>query len=231
MIRAVLLTTVLLASAAFADDAKYKAMDAARIAIVAALDTGDATSFATFIPADGVVTDGLWFTTPACRKKFSAARVTAKTAAAFVACFKPLGVTQGGLLVLVGPGITMSTKIDVTDGKATLTSLKMYAGDPPEVFARLFEQHRTAGDDDIDLPDAARAELDARPGKLVAFRVCVNAKGAVTKTHFVDIDEKGALATAIVKGTRDWKFKPFTIRTGAIPVCGMGFMPPKRGPS
>ena len=179
MIRAALLTTVLLASAAFADDAaKYKAMDAARIAIVAALDKGDAATFATFIPADGLVTEGLWFSTPACRKKFATTRVTAKTAAAFVACFKPLGVTQGGLLVRVGPGVNMSLKIDVSDGKATLSKLSMLSGDPPEVFAHVFEQNRIAGYDDIDLPERARAELDALPGKHIAFRVCVNAKGA-----------------------------------------------------
>jgi hypothetical protein len=173
------------------------------------------------------VTEGVWFSTPACRKRFSTARVKAgKDLRAFVACFAPVNVIQTGLLVTYGPGITMTVKLDVTDGKATVTKLSSFVGDPaaPEIFSKMFESHRVAGDPKVALDDATRAELAARPSGIAGFRVCVDKRGTVASHQLVDLDAKSAIATAIASAVKTWQFKPFEIRGKAIPICSIVFV-------
>lgn len=223
------LLATLAASPALADDpdsdAKFKAMDAARLAIVDALDKHDAAALEPYVSGE-VVTEGVWFSTPACRKRFSTAHVKAgKELRALVACFAPVNVIQTGLLVTYGPGITMTVKLDVTDGKATVTKLSSFAGDPaaPEIFSKIFESHRVAGDPKVALDDATRAELAAMPSGVAGFRVCVDKRGTVSH-QLVDLDAKSAIAKAIASAVKTWQFKPFEIRGKAIPICSIAFV-------
>jgi hypothetical protein len=225
----VVLLTILAATPAFADDpnseAKFKALDAARLAIVDALDKHDAAAFEPYVDHQ-VVTEGLWFSTPACRKRFSTASIKAKDLRAFVACFAPVNVTQTGLLVTYGPGITMTVKLDVTDGKVTVQKLSSFVGDPaaPEIFSKMFERQRTAGDPKVALDDAARAELAALQGGVAAFRVCVDKTGKVKSHKMVDLDAKTAIAKSVAAAVKTWQFKPFEIRGKAIPICSVAFI-------
>ncbi|MBA3397900.1 MAG: hypothetical protein H0T89_35075 [Deltaproteobacteria bacterium] len=223
-----LLVVVLAAAPAAADDDadKYKAMDAARLAIVDALDKRDAAAFEPYV-GDSLETSGLWFSTASCRTRFSTARVKiGKDLRALVDCFAPLGVKQSGLLVHYGPGVTMSVKLDVTDGKAKLTKLSAFAGDPaaPEIFGKIFESHRTAGNPIVPLDDAARTELADFPRGVVAFKACVDKAGRVNRHTLVELDKRTALAKAIGKAVRTWKFKPFTIRGKPLAVCAVAFV-------
>lgn len=225
MIRLAALFCLLLATPVMADERpeKYRLMDEARIAVVRALDTKDVEAFAKLVGPD-LRTQRLWFDTPACRKKFASARVTAKQHRAFVDCFAPLGVTQRGLLVLVGPGVMMTPTIEVHDGKATVTKLSgvdTRRDNQPEVFFKIFESNRVAGDANLVLDDAAREELAAMPSGLAAFSACVDKTGAVAKHELLDIAPKGALAKTIAAGVRTWKFKPFEMRGKPIGACAV----------
>jgi hypothetical protein len=217
------LCLVLLSSIASADNEKYKRMDAARVAIIEALDKGDAKTFATYLDTSLEVTD-LWFDTAACRKKFGTAKVTAKTVDAFVACIAPLHVHGRGLNVYYGPDVSVRVKIEVVDGgnKAVLRSLagqlSYLDATLPEVWVKEFEKHRTAGDAII-LDEAARSELAALgETKGVVVLICVDAKGRVKKTGTMPREAPKA-NQQIAAVTKSWTFEPFTARGKPIGAC------------
>ena len=218
MISRIAVLALLVPSLAIADE--YKMMDEARVAIIEALDKGDAKTFATYL-GPALEVKGLWFDTPACRKKFSTARVTAKTAPAFVACISPLHVFGRGLNVYYGPEVLVSAKIDVIDGKARLQSIRgELAVDPtlPQVWRKGFEEHRTAGDP-IVLDADAKAELAEIPDTGAVIHICVNAAGKVAKTSVWGVDKGGPTAKLVANATKSWTFKPFTVRDKPSGAC------------
>ena len=212
----------LAATTASADVDKYKLMDAARLAIIAALDQGDAATFAKYIGPELAV-DGLWFDTAAC-KKLATTKLTAKTAGALVACMKPLGVRGEGMLVFYGPGVELRLKIGVADGKATLSSMSgpgALATDPalPEVWQDLVENHRKTGTKSIPLDAAARKEIEAIPETGVVYHFCIDGKGRVVTVRTDEVAAGGTTAKQVAAEVKAWTFEPLTIRDKPVTVC------------
>ena len=234
MRRLVILVTVL-ATAATAHADRYQEIDKARAAIVTALDQGDAATFSTYVGASGVEVTSVWFDAPKCRKRFAKATVTAKTAAAFVACFKGLGVQPRGLNIQYGPGVSLDHKLDIVDGKPALVRLSnMASKDPalPEVPRAVFEEHRTAGAAAIVVDDAATAELVAIHETGAVFRVCVDKAGHVTRTEVAEVAAKGPTATQVRAAVKAWTFTPFLIRGKAGTTCSTSTLKlPPQAPS
>ena len=202
---------------------KYAEMDKARVAIIAALDTGDAKAFATYVGKD-FKSSRVWFDSAACRKKFHDTTVKAKDAKAFVACFKGLGVRAAGLLIHYGPGVSLSARIDVDDaGKATLASL---SGDVvrekalPPIWKKTFEAQRKSGEPVV-LDAAARQELAAIGDTGVVFEACVDAKGTVSKVSTImDLPDDGLTMTLVRAATKTWVFEPFIVKGKPAAACG-----------
>jgi len=120
-----LVVVLLLVATAHADDRKeeFKQRDEARLAVSEAVNKGDATAFAGYV-GDAIETSNLWLDTPACRKRFSDARVTTKDVKAFVACLSPLGMDAKTLLVRYGPDVIVQLGWKYEGGKTTLVSMK-----------------------------------------------------------------------------------------------------------
>ena len=221
MRRLVILVTVL-ATAATARADKYQEIDKARAAIVAALDQGDAAAFSPYVGAAGVEVTSVWFDAPKCRKRFGTATLTAKTAPAFVACFKGLGAQPRGLSIQYGPGVVLDHKLEIVDGKPVLVRLGTTGWkDPalPEVPRAIFEEHRTAGAAAIVVDAAATAELVAIHETGAVFRVCVDKSGHVTRTEVAEVSAKGPTATQVRAAVKTWTFTPFQIRGKPGTTC------------
>jgi len=212
---------LLAASSAGAD--KYAEMDKARAAIITALDTGDHKAFASYVGAQ-LETMRVWFDSSTCRKKFGNAKVKAKDAKAFVACFKGLGVRAAGLLVHYGPDVSLSMKIDVDDaGKATLVSVSGDVGSDdklPLIWRKTFDSHRTAGNE-VTFEADAQKELTAVGETGAVFDVCVDAKGAVKNVlTIMQVAKNGPVMKQVRAATKTWKFEPFVVRGKPAPACG-----------
>ncbi len=228
MYRSIALVLVLIGvrpAVAAPPDPKYAAIDAARAALVSALDRGDAAALTELLDATPVEVKDLWFDTKACRKKWKQASLTTKTAPAFVACMKGLSVSAVGLNVYYGPGVGLTVKLEYVDGKAVLRRL---SGDPvaidpalPTVAAKRFVAQRTEGQD-IALDQAARDELVAAGDTGVVIKACVDAKGTVTSRGLLPkVAAKGPTATAVRTGLGGWKLTPFQVRGKPFGACAM----------
>jgi hypothetical protein len=211
------------ATLAHADDDKYKKIDAARVAIIAALDAGDGKALADHIKGSIDVSD-VWFDTAACRK-LGKQEATAKTATALAACFKPLHVYGRGLNVYYGPEISLRVKIEVIDDKAYVVSMKgegmnFIDASLPMVSGKAFEANKKSGDA-IVLDDAMRDELEAAGDRGVVVYACVGANGKVTKTRLMPaVAGTGPTARAVTKATKTWVFEPFRVRDKPAAACG-----------
>jgi hypothetical protein len=223
MNRIVVIATLFVTGAAHAD--KYAEMDKARVAIIAALDTGDDKAFAVYVGKD-FKTERVWFDTAACRKRFSNATVKAKDAKAFVACFKGLGVRAQGLLIHYGPDVSLSARISVDEAsnKATLDRL---SGDVvidktlPPIWRATFEAHRKPGAQPVKLDAAAAQEIADIGDTGVVFEACVDAKGNVSKVSSVmNLPKTGPTMKQVLAATKTWQFEPFMIKGKPAAACG-----------
>jgi hypothetical protein len=221
MKRACIAAGFLLATGTASAD-EYQEMDKARVAIIAALDSGDAKAFAGYVGTQ-FESARVWFDSAACRKKFGNATVKAKDAKAFVACFKGLGVRAKGLLIHYGPDVSLTAKIDVDDaGKATLVRLSGDLGIDatlPLIWRDTFESHRKTGDA-VTFDADAQKELEALGEIGAVFDVCVDAKGNVKNVQTImDVKKNGPVMKQVRAATKGWTFEPFVVKGKPAPAC------------
>lgn len=215
------LAATLLACGTAHADKDYAEMDKARIGVVAALDKGDGAELAKYIGKE-LKLERVWFDNATCRKKFSDAKVTAKQASALAKCFAGLKAWQVGLNIYYGPGVLLSTRFKIEDGKPIAWSM---AGDVnsnttlPHVSGKSFGEARMTGAPTISFDQAALDEIAAVPDTGIAYDVCIDAKGKVTKTTPLMVAANGPVAKQIRAATKSWTFKPFELRAKATTVC------------
>lgn len=221
----VLLLILVLLGTARADDrkAEFASRDAARLAIAEAINKGDAAAFATYVGAS-LTTEKLWLDTPACRSKFSTAKIAAKQVPAFFACLSPLGMDGKTLLVRYGPDVIVRLDWAYADGKTTLVSMKgegMTSAQYPGVWIDAFEKHRTAGDLKLAFDAAAIAEIEESDAGGAIYEVCVDAKGNVASVSPRMVAANGPTAKSLKAATKAWKFEPFLVRGKPAMACAL----------
>jgi outer membrane biosynthesis protein TonB len=113
--------------------------------------------------------------------------------------------------------------LECVDDKVTFEKPKEKKDDPLPVKQELMRGLRTAGSDDIYLPESMVSRLHAQGigSFAVVLKVCVDRDGgapsAVSVARSSGFDDVDAFITATVE--REWRYQPYSVNGEKIPVC------------
>jgi hypothetical protein len=194
---------------------------------------------------------GIWFADPACAKQFGAPGVvTGPELAAFARCLTGLrlqattrqpGASDNAILTY-DPGIEL--EISHSGGRVRwLGFLYQTAADRgrPTLTAQAFEALRKAGKTNLD--DVVGTKLEpvlerSKDTSVSAWvKLCIDDEGSIDHVDVRQTDapagQSGKVRMAFeVAIERGWRFRPFTVRGKAMPVCTMALLtyPAARAP-
>lgn len=180
----------------------------------------------------GSVTNaGLWFDDAECLATFStASEIREDRMDAFALCLAKLELRdsarsdtiQDAAVLTYPPGFEIEARIlDEADGPHLTwigyVSRRDRPDGLPSVSPDILEALRVAG-----TPSGAlQPDVAAQLGDAFAWLdVCIDAAGTVTETHPRYCSSRKA-GRAFIEAAKQWKFRPYTIRGQAMPVCSL----------
>jgi hypothetical protein len=205
----------------------------------------------------GVVNGGLWFEDPACATKFPVGEVSPPLLPELARCLvglelqpSPREDALGDVVVMTyAPGFEIEARVVADSDGPRITWIGYEARREidtlPTISGEALEALRSAGHRDGPLDDKTVAEIlsetstdvvtpDGPDGNAITMtwlKVCIDVNGDVTSADPY-LTTSSSAEVAFTAAAKAWKFRPFTVRDRAIPVCAMSRLvyPPGTGP-
>jgi TonB family protein len=92
---------------------------------------------------------------------------------------------------------------------------------PQNVAPTLLEGNRIAGEKMIQPDDVTKVEIQ-RSGKekiVGSFKLCVTVGGDIASVNMLKSTGFGAYDQKLMRGMRQWKYRPYMVNGKAVPVC------------